>query len=86
MIARALLRQPKILIMDEPTSAMDMKSEKQLLLNLKAYCKDMTLIIVTHKYSILTLVERVLILQQGKIIQDESKEAILAKSGKKALA
>lgn len=77
MIARALLRKPKILFMDEPTSAMDMSSEKKLLDNLQKYCKDLTLIIITHKHSILQLVDNIVILEQGRLKANDTKTVVL---------
>lgn len=83
MIARALLKKPKILILDEPTSAIDTKSETQLLANLKEQCKDMTLIVVTHKQSVLNLVNRVLILDNGHLVRDCSLKDMLTSAKKK---
>lgn len=78
-IARALVNNPSILVLDEPTSAMDDNSEKQIKTQLDNYLTDEnTLILVTHKVSMLELVNRIIVLEDGKIIADGSKEAVLS--------
>lgn len=78
-IARALLRDPNILIMDEPTSAMDDSSERRLKKELDNYLSDThTLLLVTHKLSMLELVNRLIVLDDGHIIADGPKESVLA--------
>lgn len=78
-IARALLRNPKLLIMDEPTSAMDDNSEKRLKNELKKFLTDEhTLILVTHKFSMLELVDRIIVLDDGKLVADGAKESVLS--------
>lgn len=76
-IARAVLNNPPILLFDEPTSAMDENSEQELLRKLSTYLNNKTLILVTHKASLLTLVNRIIILDQGKIVLDGPKDQIL---------
>ncbi len=75
-IARALLLDPPILLLDEPTSAMDANLERHFIENLSKYAKNKTLIISTHKNSLLELVDRVIIVDNGKIVEDSSKEKI----------
>jgi ATP-binding cassette subfamily C protein LapB len=76
-IARALLSDPKILVLDEPSASMDPQSEAQFIQRLEAHIPDKTLIIVTHRNSILSLVSRVIILEQGKIIADGPRDDIV---------
>ena len=66
-IARALLADPKVLIMDEPSSNMDNQSELNLKQRLAPYLEDKTVIFVTHRYSMLDLVDRILIMSRGKL-------------------
>lgn len=76
-LARALVREPKILLLDEPTSAMDNRSEqwvKDMLLSLPG---KPTIVINTHKMSMLDIVDRVIVLEAGKIVIDGSKDAVL---------
>lgn len=77
-MARAVLLSPPILILDEPTASMDDSSEAQLRQNIKNYIdKNTTLILVTHKVSMLELVDRLIVLDNGRIVADGSKEAVL---------
>lgn len=82
-IARALVGDPSILVMDEPTSMMDPASEQHLLARLKMAVADKTLIIITHRTSLLALVDRVIIMDHGRIIADGPK-SILERAGAKA--
>ncbi|QRN03748.1 type I secretion system permease/ATPase [Legionella sp. MW5194] len=78
-IARALLRDPNILLLDEPTSAMDDNSERRLKKALDSHLsKTHTLLLVTHKLSMLELVNRLIVLDDGFIIADGPKESVLA--------
>lgn len=76
-IARAIIGKPKILVMDEPTSSMDVNAEKLLIDRLKANVKDCTLLVITHKATLLDLVDRVIVIDQGKIVADGPKEIVL---------
>ena len=76
-IARALLLQPNIIIMDEPTNAMDDKTELMVKNNLKQFAQGKTMILVTHHASLLSLVNRIIVMDQGRIVADGSKEQIL---------
>jgi ATP-binding cassette, subfamily C, bacterial LapB len=69
-LARSLLHNPNILVLDEPTSSMDTATEKLVLTNLKAWSNEKTIIAVTHRNSILDIADRVLIFDTGKIIAD----------------
>ena len=77
-LARALVSDPKILIMDEPTNSMDKQTETQFINRIKTVIKDKTLIVVTHKMALLSLVDRVIIVDNGKIVADGPKEKVLA--------
>ncbi len=77
-IARALIQNSKILLMDEPTSAMDSSSEKAFIEALQAYYQDKTLLLITHKQSMLQLVDRIIILDQGRIVADGEKQKVLS--------
>jgi len=78
-ISRALLLDPKIIVLDEPTSAMDDSSERTLKQNLKLMLTNQhTLILVTHKSSMLELVDRLIVFDEGKIVADGPKESVLS--------
>nr|WP_239060039.1 type I secretion system permease/ATPase [Alteromonas genovensis] len=76
-MARALVRDPAIYIMDEPTSAMDSTNEAQMKETIKAATEGKTLIINTHRTTLLDLVERVIVVENGKVIADGKKEDVL---------
>tara|TARA_R110002033_G_scaffold135_1_gene1472 strand:- start:3717 stop:5879 length:2163 start_codon:yes stop_codon:yes gene_type:complete len=75
-LARALISDPNILMLDEPTNSMDSQTEKAFIGKLKNIIHDKTVIIVTHKTSILELVDRVIVLDNGNIIFDGPKEGL----------
>ena len=66
-LARSLVRRPPILLLDEPTSSMDARSEQAFIQRFKQTELNGTLIIITHRTSLLSMVDRVVILEQGKI-------------------
>jgi len=76
-IARALLLDPDILIFDEPTSAMDNNAEMLLRKRMKESLSDKTLLLFTHRTSLLELVERVVIMEAGKVVADGPKAEVL---------
>ena len=73
-LARALAFDPGIVLLDEPTSGMDVKTEGLVIEGLKQTCKDKTLVVVTHKIALLSLCQRVVVVEQGKIIWDDTIE------------
>ncbi|MDT8924489.1 type I secretion system permease/ATPase [Pseudomonas taiwanensis] len=77
LLARALLLEPPILILDEPTSHMDNSSEEQLRQRLMAWVPGKTVLLVTHRTSMLSLVDRLLVLDNGKIVADGPKDAVI---------
>ena len=76
-IARALLGEPPLLIMDEPTSSMDNRSEDLFKSRLREILAEHTLILITHRASLLELVDRIIVLDQGKIVADGPKDVIV---------
>lgn len=81
-IARALVRRPKILIFDEPTSSMDARTEKLFIESFRKQKLNSTLIVITHRTSLLSLVDRVLVVDSGKIVGSESTATFLSASTK----
>ena len=75
-LARALVGRPPILLMDEPTSAMDVQNEAEVIARLKSEMADRTLVIVTHRTSLLDLVDRVIVVDQGRIVADGPKSIL----------
>ncbi len=76
-MARALLHDPPVLVMDEPSSSMDNQSELLLKRNLESYIRDKTFILVTHRASLLALIERVIVLDSGGVVADGPREQVL---------
>jgi len=68
-IARAALQSPSILLFDEPTSAMDFSTESKFIEKMRAYNQNKTMIVVTHRMSLLALADRVIVLDQGRVVQ-----------------
>jgi ATP-binding cassette subfamily C protein LapB len=86
LLARLLLRQPNILLLDEPTAAIDDVSEKQLIENLKGWLGQKTLVIATHRRAVLELVDRIIVVHDGKIVMDGPKNQVLNNSNAKAVS
>ncbi len=76
-IARALVHDPKIMILDEPTSAMDQQSEARLIQRLGAWLQGRTLILITHRQALLQLVDRILVVDGGRLVIDGPRDAVL---------
>ncbi len=76
-ITRALVRRPPILIMDEPTSAMDAGSEAALIASLRAEMAGRTLLLSTHRPAVLALVDRVVVVEAGRVVADGPREDML---------
>ncbi|HCM9255789.1 TPA: type I secretion system permease/ATPase [Enterobacter cloacae subsp. dissolvens] len=77
-LARTLLARPNLLLLDEPTSAMDSQTEALFLQHLKVATAGHTLVVVTHRPSLLALVDRMVIIDDGKIVADGPKQQVLA--------
>ncbi len=76
-IARALLSDPSILLMDEPTGSMDHTSEEEFKRNLAQFAQHKTLVVITHRTSLLELVNRIIVIDGGKIVADGPKEQVV---------
>lgn len=76
-VARAILTNPPVIMLDEPTSSMDMRSEERIRHNLKIVTKHKTVLLITHRTALLSLVDRVVVFDNGKIVADGSKDSIL---------
>jgi ATP-binding cassette subfamily C protein LapB len=76
-LARALAARPKIVLFDEPTSAMDSQSETALLQRLQGELKDRTLVLITHRPPLLALVSRILLIERGRVVADGPRDEVL---------
>ena len=75
-LARALLHDPNLLVLDEPTSSMDTATEKSVIERLKGWVGKRTLVMVTHRNALLELADRVLVIDQGAVMADTTPEKI----------
>lgn len=76
-IARALLNDPAILLFDEPTGSMDHSSEEEFKRNIQQFAQGKTLLVITHRTSLLELVNRIIVIDAGKIVADGAKEQVV---------
>lgn len=76
-IARALIGKPKLIVFDEPTSGMDQQSEEILMGRLAAELEGRTLVLITHRMQLLRLVNRVVLVSEGKIAADGPRDQVL---------
>lgn len=77
-LARAIASDPAVIIFDEPTTGLDMSLEKKLLTHLNmSIDKDKTLIVITHRLAALELVDRILVINEGKVVADGRKDVII---------
>ncbi len=81
-LARALVGQPAILLLDEPTSAMDVQNEAAVLRRLREASADSTVIVITHRTSLLDLVDRVIVIEDGRVGVDGPKSLISRAAGR----
>lgn len=77
-LARCLVTKPRILLLDEPTSSMDAQAEASFIQHLRTAAGDRTLVLVTHRPALLELVNRVIVVEAGRILADGPKAAVLA--------
>ena len=75
-LARSLLHDPGILLLDEPTSSMDQGTEQKVVGSLRSFCEDKTMLIVTHRNPILAMVDRIFVIENGNIITDQTPEQL----------
>ncbi len=76
-IARALIQDSSIMIMDEPSNAMDQTTEKRLMDRLKTELKDETVVIITQKLSLLDMVERVIVMHNSKVLLNDTTQKVI---------
>ena len=78
-IARALLLNPQIILMDEPTSGMDSVAENLFIKNMHTFLKQRTLLFVTHKSSMMSLIDKIILMDAGKVVAFGPRDEVLKK-------
>ena len=82
LLSRLIIRQPQIVLLDEPTAALDDASERKLIQSLGQWGAQRTLIIATHRMSVLSLVDRIIVVDNGAVIIDDTKDNAIARLSK----
>jgi len=80
-LARAFFKNAPILILDEPTSAIDAKAEYEIFQHVQELQKDKTVFIISHRFSTVRNADRILVLDEGRIIEEGNHEALIKKKG-----
>ena len=80
-IARALLTNPRILILDEATSALDYESEQMIQRNMRRICIDRTVFIIAHRLSAVRRADRILVIEQGQVVEQGPHDSLLQQRG-----
>lgn len=80
-IARAILRKPDILILDEATSNLDTITEQAISNTIEEYAKDMTTIIIAHRLSTIRHCDRIFVMEKGTVIESGSHDELLQQNG-----
>lgn len=76
-LARAMLMNPRVFVCDEPTNAMDMQAEEAFVRHIREQAEGRTFILITHRQHLLTLVDRLILVDQGRIVADGPKDKVI---------
>ncbi|WP_316166918.1 MULTISPECIES: ABC transporter ATP-binding protein [unclassified Bradyrhizobium] len=80
-VARAIIRNPRILLVDEATSALDARSEAQVLKALDRFYRDRTVIVVAHRLDVMMSMDRIIVLDDGEILEEGPHEELVHAGG-----
>ncbi len=80
MLSRMILRQPQVVLMDEPTASMDEQLEEHVIKQMQGWLSGRTLVLVTHRPALLKMVDRIIVMDNGRVIADGPKDEILKRA------
>lgn len=86
LLTRSFLRQPNVLLLDEPTASLDDSSEKHVIQSLEAFTANKTLLVSTHRMALLSLVDRIIVVDNGRVVMDDKKDKVLTQLKRKSTA
>ncbi|WP_148648611.1 type I secretion system permease/ATPase [Sphingobium baderi] len=81
LLARLIIRNPSVVLLDEPTAAMDEATERQFIAHFGAWCRGRTLVVATHRTRVLDLVDRLIVIDGGKVLRDGPRDQVLKGGG-----
>jgi ATP-binding cassette subfamily C protein LapB len=76
-LARAMLLKPNIFVCDEPTNAMDVQAEQMFTNHIAKYSKNKTLVLITHRQQLLPMVDRLILIDQGRVVADGPRDKVI---------
>ena len=76
-LARLTLREPSVVLLDEPTSGLDEMSERAALEAMADWARERTMVVVTHRPQVLPFVQRIIVIEQGRVLMDGPRDAVL---------
>lgn len=76
-LARALITKPRVLLCDEPTNAMDLQAEELFTKHIEEQAKGRTLLLITHRQHLLRLVDRLILIEQGRVVADGPRDKVI---------